>query len=444
MKIYDLIKLSAANLWKRKLRTFLTLLGVAIGTTSIVVMVSIGVGLQASEEEQIASYMDVTVIEVYKSWGDANATKLDAKTVANINEIDHVKAASPYMSEYISTGDWSEYVISGGRYKYNGQLIVVDIDMMEELGYELEKGSWPEKGQSDVILFSANGPYNFLDPNKENAYAEMYNADGTQKPYPIDPLTRRIVANAQYNQTDDEGNIKPYNGEIKQYKISSPGIVKQNINTDYGQGVAYIDYDFYITLKQQYAKLNGKKMTADDKEYSQIKVKCDDYKNVAEVEKKLEEMGFETYSAQKQLEQMSGMMKTIELVLGALGAVSMLVAAIGIANTMIMSIYERTKEIGVMKVIGCKLGDIRSMFLMEAAGIGLCGGVLGLTTSHILSVVVNVVMARAMGQTSAISRIPIWLDLLGFAFSILVGVLSGISPANRAVKISALSAIRTE
>ena len=76
--------------------------------------------------------------------------------------------------------------------------------------------------------------------------------------------------------------------------------------------------------------------------------------------------------------------RNIQLVLGGIGAVSLFVAAIGIANTMMMSIYERTKEIGIIKVLGCALQNIREMFLMEAGFIGFLGGVIGVVLSYII------------------------------------------------------------
>ena len=100
----------------------------------------------------------------------------------------------------------------------------------------------------------------------------------------------------------------------------------------------------------------------------------------------------------------------IQLVLGGIGAISLFVAAIGIANTMMMSIYERTKEIGVMKVLGCSLGNIRAMFLTEAAFIGFVGGIIGLIISYILSFVCNLFLPALVGyEGQNISVIPIWL-----------------------------------
>ena len=138
----------------------------------------------------------------------------------------------------------------------------------------------------------------------------------------------------------------------------------------------------------------------------------------------------------------------------ALGAVSLLVAAIGIANTMIMSVTERTREIGIMKSLGCTVRDIRIMFLGEAGAIGFLGGVIGCVISAIASVAINLVSVASAdvrgvvtaviggGEATRVSVIPWWLYLFAIAFSTAIGLLSGFQPANRAVRIPALDAIR--
>ena len=125
---------------------------------------------------------------------------------------------------------------------------------------------------------------------------------------------------------------------------------------------------------------------------------------------------------------------------------ALLVAAIGIANTMMMSIYERTKEIGVMKVIGCSLGNIRQLFLLEAAFIGLIGGIAGNILSLILSAVINLLVSgeALLGVPGNISYIPLWLMLASAGFAVLVGMAAGYFPAVRAMKLSPLAAIRNE
>ena len=135
----------------------------------------------------------------------------------------------------------------------------------------------------------------------------------------------------------------------------------------------------------------------------------------------------------------------------------MLVAALSIANTMMMSIYERTREIGVMKVLGCALGDIRSAFLCEAALIGVIGGLAGMAASFGLSWALNNVswlqsaIASIMSgsalfaqEGAAVSVIPVSLALTTWLGVALVSVLSGLYPAQRAMRLSALAAIRSE
>ena len=124
-----------------------------------------------------------------------------------------------------------------------------------------------------------------------------------------------------------------------------------------------------------------------------------------------------------------------------------------IANTMTMAIYERRREIGIMKVLGCEIKNIRAMFLMESAGIGFIGGVVGVAISYLLSFVLNHVATSMMGPSydmngevmkTYISIIPVWLAFAGVAFSSFIGMLSGYIPANKAVKISALTAIKND
>ena len=164
-------------------------------------------------------------------------------------------------------------------------------------------------------------------------------------------------------------------------------------------------------------------------------------------------------------EEMQASVARSQMILGGLAAISLLVAALNIANTMTMAIYERTREIGVMKVLGCELGHIRAMFLVESGAIGFLGGAIGVLFSLLISFILNhltLILALfgssadlsgllgsiggGMGGmgTGSISIVPFWLVLLALAFATLVGLLSGIMPAGRAVKISALEAIRHE
>ena len=160
------------------------------------------------------------------------------------------------------------------------------------------------------------------------------------------------------------------------------------------------------------------------------------------MQQQIKDMGYQASSLTDQLNTMKETTKMLRMVLGAIGAVSLIVAAIGITNTMVMAIYERTREIGIMKVIGASLRDIKLLFLTEAAFIGFAGGVLGIITSFLMSLIVNLVATKQASEMT--SSIPVWLYLSAVAFATVIGVLSGYLPAKRAMKLSALTAIKTE
>ena len=193
--------------------------------------------------------------------------------------------------------------------------------------------------------------------------------------------------------------------------------------------------------------------------YDQVYVKVDDLKNVGDVEEAIHDLGFQsTWSSNQQREDMQKQVFRSQMIFGGVAAVSLLVAAINIINTMTMAIYERTREIGVMKVLGCEINNIRTMFLMESSCIGFIGGVLGVLISLLVSFILNnlTTIMASFGQyidlsgimggygasSSTISIIPPWLMLGALVFATLIGLVSGILPANKAVKISALEAIR--
>ena len=132
------------------------------------------------------------------------------------------------------------------------------------------------------------------------------------------------------------------------------------------------------------------KTKTEEKSYEQVYVKVDDLKNVTDVETAIHELGFtNTYSMNQQREEMQQQVIKSQMIFGGIAAVSLFVAAINIINTMTMAIYERTREIGVMKVLGCELGSIRTMFLLESSTIGFIGGLIGVAFSLLASFVLN-------------------------------------------------------
>ena len=180
--------------------------------------------------------------------------------------------------------------------------------------------------------------------------------------------------------------------------------------------------------------------------YDSAKVYVDDMKNVITVQKQISDMGYQAESQMQWIEQNKASTNMIQMVLGGIGAVSLFVASIGIANTMMMSIYERTKEIGIMKVLGCDMNRIRYMFIIESGAIGLIVGVTGVIFSFIISMIINALgVASVVAEVDGnISRIPPWLVISAIIFAIVIGMVAGFFPSLRAMKLSPLTALRND
>jgi ABC-type antimicrobial peptide transport system permease subunit len=187
-------------------------------------------------------------------------------------------------------------------------------------------------------------------------------------------------------------------------------------------------------------------------DYDSILLRTKDLADTKRISAALREQGFNAWSIADQLEGIERTSRIIQAILGGIGGITLFVAALGITNTMIMSIYERTREIGIIKVIGASFGDVRALFLTEASLIGLFGGILGLGISYGLSAGINQIgsvylqqsMMMGTGEAVHISVIPPWLALFAVVFAILIGLGSGLYPANRAIKLSPIVAIRNE
>ncbi|WP_367924931.1 ABC transporter permease [uncultured Ruthenibacterium sp.] len=460
MKISDLLSLCFENLRRRKGRTTLTIIGVVVGTCSIVVMVSLGIAMNVGFDEMIQQWGDLTQIQVY-NWsnsGSGEVEPLNDEMVAKIDGFDHVVVATPqYQPRYFSMS-----LAAGKNDRYEAQYVTV-VGMypkaIELLGYELESGSYlpdvpssSSSGKKQIqVLIGQNLGYQFTDTKKRGEKAYRYqgqtDAMGNELGPFVDIAKDKITLKSN-NQSGDEGD------KGIEYTLDVEGIMisdyKKGYVTDSG---VVMDLTVLKRLEKEYMKANGIKDTNSNSGYDNVYVKVDDVDNVEAVEEAIQELGYSTYSMRSERENMQKQSQMIQMILGGLGAVSLFVAALSIANTMTMAIYERTKEIGVMKVLGCGLGKIRAMFLVEAAMIGFLGGVFGVAISYAISLALNTFGPLLMGSVlgsflpmygSKISVIPAWLALLGISFSTAIGILSGIMPAGRAVKISALEAIRHE
>ena len=452
MRFSDIVKMCLDSLRRRKGRTILTVLGVFIGCTSIIVMVSIGAGMKESQDQMIANMGDVTVIEVYAN-GDS---KLNDDAVENFRAIAGVTAVMPKAS----LNDYEVQLSAGMNDRYHaswGNVTGIDASALEDMGYELTEGEYPQKGEVLVGQYFAYNFYDTIMPEGKNyvdrwVWDEATQSYSEETPDPFfNPLTTTVTM--ELRSYEDGVDAPPYRQEL-----TVSGITKE----DYGKGWETSE-GVMMDVEDLRELINTLEDTTKTKfDYSEIYVKAESIDAVVDIEQEIKDLGYYTYSMQSIREELAKQARQIELMLGGLGAISLLVAAIGITNTMTMSVSERTKEIGIMKAIGCYVKDIRLLFLMEAGSIGLIGGVLGLIFSFLVSIGINLFTLGAFGGGGGITKelllqamfggegvartsvITPELVVFALVFSLMVGVLSGYHPANKAVKISALRAIQDQ
>lgn len=465
MKISDMIVMCLRSLWRRKGRTLLTVTGVVIGCCAIIVMISLGLGMNQAMDNMLASWGDLTAVTIYNNRGggmyyvddssnsNTEKTPLDDDALAALGSIEHVS----YMMPQMSVDSQMVTVVAGKNDRYRldwAQVYGVDFSVLSKMGYTAEKGEMPTRENSeDIVVFGNEIAYQFRDTKKkgQNAYKwKQQLPDGTFSEPFFDPITEKIKLAINNTKKQNSDGTYQYGGRGYEFKLDCSTVLAQDPNWETPYSI-YIDISLAKQIINDYNRLNSVK-NAKEPEYTQVKIIVDDMNNVDYVQEQVEAMGFNASSMASVRKEMQGQLGVIQMVLGCLAAISLLVAAIGITNTMIMSIYERTKEIGIMKVLGCFISNIRVIFLMEAGMIGLLGGTVGTIISFIISAVMNSLGGTTFSQmfgiysdgSSPISIIPFWLVLLALAFSTLIGLISGFYPANRAVKISALEAIRNE
>ena len=445
MRISDLMKMGLRNLSRRKARTALTILGVIIGTISIVIMVSIGIGMSNSFNEQFMENGAMTVIRIEKygsvfdeegNWLGSKDQVLNDALVEQIRQIEHVNAVAPVLD--------TEAMLYSGKYETYISLRAIGHEAFAEFGYPaLLDGAYPDAVNNRAIVLPSYVLENyFYNPNSRN-----------YETVSIDPAEDKIVFKFnEWRYTRNERK-KEFEMDVTQYAV-----MEESDNWEYNSYV-YFDMDYFKEIYTKYANTlkleDRKKAMAELETYSYIMINVDNINNVTKVQEDIEALGYVTYSDMQYLEPLKETSNMLQMVLGAIGALAMMVSAINIANTMIMSIYERTREIGIMKVLGCLVKDVKKLFLFKAAMIGLLGGMVGIALSYGASYAINKYggpLFSSLMQSSGVydvgdakfSVIPFWLPFLAAGFAMMIGVLAGYFPARRATKISAIEAMKTD
>lgn len=476
MNKIEIFKMAFTNLFRRKARSILAILGVLIGTASIITMVSIGLGMSKNFDDEMKKNPDLHIITIFgvgrsgSNPNKANNLKMDDKSVKKIANINGVTKVTPVKR--VST----RLII--GDYVAETEIVGIDPEFLQKKGIKLSKGTFLKAGDKMKIMVGSQIPA--MMENYKNGQYMNYSPTGK---YNIELISNKVelTSDTEYKKSKNASRYSEFGSsdtkpKYEVFRVESVGLI--NSESEEGYSV-YTTLDTVKEIEKSNSKAEadvGRKRDdqyTNSREYSQFVIYIEDVNKVSDITTVLKEDGFQFYSVMDDIKREQQKFAMIQGALGGIGGISLLVAAIGITNTMIMSIYERTREIGVMKVIGASLRDIKSLFLYEAAIIGMLGGIIGSTISVILSIVVNMVYRgmsmngsggdSMMGMPGAyigggmsmggagteivepyISYIPFWLIIFGILFSTLIGIVAGYIPAKKAMSLSALESLRND
>jgi len=449
----DILRMSLVNMLRRKTRTFLTIVGVIIGTSSIVVMMSLGLAIDKTYEEQLGQMGSLNIIDVYPfapyiegSTSYAfNEVRLDDQAIQQFAAIPGVEAVMPQKTAYMR--------VVAGRMVADMPVVGIQPELLEAFEFEIESGRLLNPGDKEALIFGKYVPDFFFNPRMPNQRWGPNQSGQSQ----VDLLTNNllITTDMSYGERRRSSDIEDDSKPPQPHEVKGVGIIKESgTEKDYQAYMSLAALEEIMKADDRFQRSQSqdrisRRSSFQQSGYEQVKVKVADIELVENVQEQIRNLGFESHSLLNMLNSMKEYSRTLQAILGGIGAVSLLVAAIGITNTMVMSIYERTREIGVMKVLGADLKDIGKMFLLEAGLIGFVGGGLGVAFSYTVSFLLNHLSTGFMGgmlggAPGQISIITPLLAVSALAFATMIGLIAGYLPARRAMHLSALDALRAE
>ena len=468
MNLVDMVELGFDNLRRTRLRTALTTLGVIIGIGALTSMVSFGTGMQknvteAFEENDLFTSLFVTAAGVeelaqldpdqMRDLIEEPPAPLTDETLQSISGVPGVELAFPEFRFPV-------------RVEFRGKetrtlLRALPASMGEYKPFnETTYGRFYADDRSDevVVRWRTLERMGIIVEEKPSGGAELDTTGKTRSVHPDSILGKPIVV---VSTTLDMSRIP--RSPMQAFSMATDIPVKE-VSTEFRIGgimkraTAFAgntwDAGLFVpmeTAKQmpslgfssiwEILRRQGRGDT-----YASIYVRVDDVGNVGAARDSLESMGLNVFSISDQLEEIKRGFLIMDAVLGAVGTIALVVAALGIINTMVMSILERRREIGVMKAIGGSENDIKMIFVVEAGTIGFVGALLGLVLGWLVTRVSNFVANSYLLPEGAsyvnFFHFPVWLILGAVAFSMIVSLAAGLYPAVRAARVDPVTALR--
>jgi putative ABC transport system permease protein len=479
----DILHLALRNLRQAKLRAILTTMGVIVGTAVIVTMMSFGLGLQSNMLARFKALDLFNEIQVFgrglsnlagldrgrqRDEGERGGRRRGDKTPtrilddAGIKEIAAIKGVA-YVEPSVNFGS---YV------RANGKLLTqtvggANIPNASTRFQNFAAGKMISSPEVDEAVVSERFIKDFGYAKPSDAVGQTFEllappADNNKKPEPEEEESPNFFGIPLDDPGLDESSTDL---EVKKFRIA--GVLSTEIKEGAGQGGLrgmMPGAGIYVPLQVAHqwnlqhrgpmsqvelalARASGNLAEGQTEGYDRAVVRVEDPVQLTEVRQKITELGFSSFSIVDEIDQIRTVFLIIDSVLGLLGGISLLVASFGIANTMIMSILERTREIGIMKAIGAEDREIKLIFFVEAAVIGVVGGVVGVLIAWGIDGLANRLAYRFILKPQGASFIdffsmPIYLSLGAILFALVVSILAALYPASRAARIDPVRALR--
>jgi putative ABC transport system permease protein len=471
MTLVDMIELAFDNLRRTKLRTSLTVLGVVIGIGALASMVALGTGIQrnitdAFKQNDLFTTMFVTakgmsLEELGTGDPDAlmdamrQAPALTDSTLEAVLAVPGVEIAFPEISFPVKVrfqgreartnlralpaamGGFKPYSeLAFGRFfdSDTSAEAVISWDTLRRMkisiddGGDLAPAASPDTSVATLVVKADSligQPVEVvsvvLDPSKLGGMG-MFGL-----------LGMRGVPTAEHTTTLRLGGVLKRSTAFAEGQIQG-GIM---VPTKTAQAIPSLGFSSVWDLLGRGAKPGG---------YSSIYVRVRRPADMQGARDAIEKMELHVFSVTDELREIRRGFLVVDSILGAIGTIALIVAGLGIANTMVMSILERTREIGIMKAIGASEGQIKTIFFVEAGTIGVVGGVLGLVLGWGVTWLANLVVnARLIPEGEAamdLFHFPAWLIAGAIGFSVVVSLIAGLYPAVRAAAVDPIEALR--
>ena len=478
MSFLDILHLALRNLRQAKLRATLTTMGVIVGVAVIVTMMSFGLGLQRNMLDRFKALDFFNEIQVFGQ-GLSSLAGLDRSSRGPEGERRNDRRSDKSPTRILDDAGVKEIAaIPGVAYVEPSVNFNVFVRANGKLRSSYVGGANIPNAATRFQHFAA-GKMISSATAAEAVVSERFIKDfGFDKPADAIGKTLELLAPRSDNKKEEEDTPNFFgiplddpgldesnpDVETKTFRIAGVlGEIKEGVGQGGLRGL-FPGAQIYIPLQMAHdwsvqhrtpmsqvalalARRGGNLGEGQTEGYEAAVIRVTDPARLTEVRQKVTELGFGSFSIVDEIDQIRTVFLIIDSVLGLLGGISLLVASFGIANTMIMSILERTREIGIMKAIGAEDREIKLIFFVEAAVIGVLGGIVGVLIAWGIDGVANRLAYRFILKPQGASfvdffSLPIYLSVGAILFALVVSILAALYPASRAARIDPVRALR--